>query len=246
MLRDFTFVLIVIFLFVFDMSCLSKITDNNKEGELTVSDNRIESPSIEGVNYSEDIKEKKKPASLEALAYISYIENKINGLLKDTTAGEITFSLQYKPLAYIALKNLRKLKPTRKEMDDEVNKMNELQYFNFKIAMDDATQLKTKLQEHENYFNFYMQNDLKLVEASDTLKCLLFHFERNYNVAPYVTFVLGFQLSEKEGEAVGKKNNTYSYSDKKFLFDAKKLDSSMIELSIRGKDINSVPEIILN
>ncbi len=84
------------------------------------------------------------------------------------------------------------------------------------------------------YFSDLAESDMRLVEGSDTLSCALFHFERNYGVAPYNKIVLAFP---KIGEAI---------QTKTFVFNEQALGIGKINLKIKEEDINKIPKVILN
>jgi len=52
----------------------------------------------------------------------------------------------------------------------------------------DESEYHTRL----TYFDQEAQSDMKLVENGDTLSCLLYHFERNYGIAPFNNIVMTF------------------------------------------------------
>ena len=78
-----------------------------------------------------------------------------------------------------------------------------------------------------------MQNDLKLVSGTDTVPCTLFHYVRNFDLAPYAEFVLAFKSS-------GEKTN----ADKELIFDGTSLGISRCIFLVKNEDISGVPQLI--
>lgn len=158
---------------------------------------------------------------LDGDAYIAYIEDKANGLIKEKQIADFTFSLFYKPLEYQALAGLKNPEPAKADFDREMGEIKDMQYFTFKIEVANFNQelLKYNLESPEqyeqrvNYFAFKMQNDFKLIEGKDTLDCELFHFERNYGIAPTAHFILAFPATHNGNKIFDK---TLSFEDKTF------------------------------
>lgn len=170
--------------------------------------------------------------------YVSWVENLQNGLRVEKTIEDFTYTLQYKPLEYIALMELKKNSITTDELKKTTDNYSELQYLTFRISTTGSGELlKKKLKNNEEYYHriqyysFEMQRDLKLIEGKDTLDCLLFHFERVYGLAPYATFVLGFPKS-------GNTNN------KTLLYDEKVFGTGKIYLTVQSKNYQKTPSLI--
>jgi hypothetical protein len=114
-----------------------------------------------------------------------------------------------------------------------------MQYYNLRIELKDGTGelLKhgaTSAADYKgrvNYFAFAMQNDIKLVEGDDTVPCLLFHYERAYDVAPYGTFLLAFPLPKN------------SKTDRTLIFTDHGFNKGIIKFFYRGADINNQPQL---
>lgn len=184
--------------------------------------------------------------------YLNWIENGKNGLLVTKTISDLNFSVFYKPYEYIVLKENEDstLKPD--ELKNKINELNQMQYFTFRITAPSSSNelLKYKLLSQDEYFarveyfSFKMQDDLKLVDGNDTLRCELFHFERIYNLAPYCTFVIGFPLS-KEQITSNTQNQPYKLRDKTIVFEDKIFNSGIVKLTFESKILNHIPKLKL-
>ncbi len=179
-----------------------------------------------------------KNDQLSPRQYMQWVADKSNGLNVEKRINEFTYGLQYKPLEYVALLDLKKDEISKSELKKKMEEYEGLQYYTFTISTDSQQELLKKNLSETNeyygrihYFSFDMQNDLKLIDGKDTLDCELFHFERVYGVAPYARFVLGFPL------ASGNQDKTLFYDEK--IFGAGKL-----YLTIQAKNNNQLPEVI--
>lgn len=174
------------------------------------------------------------------LEYKAWVENKENGLRVEKTISDFTYTLQYKPLEYVALLELKKQQVSKKELTKTMEEFKGLQYYTFQIEADSQDELLKKNLSHPNdyyariqYFSFDMQKDLKLIDGKDTLNCELFHFERIYGVGPFARFVIGFPLTD-------------AANDKTLYYDEKVFGSGKIYLTIQAKNSNQLPEVITN
>ena len=117
---------------------------------------------------------------------------------------------------------------------------NVLQYFTLRIKSNRTDNLlkfdgAADGGEKLDYFAFNMQNDLSLVAGKDTLACVLHHFERTYNIAPYCDFLIAFELPVKNNSQV---------EDKIFIFEDKLFKLGTIKLKIKKEDLHKVPTLI--
>lgn len=184
--------------------------------------------------------------SLEPVDYVNWVEHTDNGLAVKKQLDNYAFELQYKPLNYIVLKDNSEQIFSEKEMKQRINEIDGMQYFTFRISDEKGGDLLRnnitavdQFSKRLAYFSNTMQKDVKLIENSDTLSCLLFHFERTYGVDPRSTFILGFPLSNKN-------EGTFSSSDKIFLFDDNELGAGPVYMTISADKINQVPLLKLN
>ena len=80
-----------------------------------------------------------------------------------------------------------------------------MQYIDLKISALSAGEnlLSSELDSENEYFErldyfvTYAQQDIRLIQGKDSLSPALYHFERNYGLAPYNTLLLGFELGEQ-------------------------------------------------
>lgn len=173
--------------------------------------------------------------------YVNWVKNPENGLVASKKMGAFEFSLLYKPVEYIALMEARGHSVSKEDVNKRKQELDGMQYYTLKIATTkDNEIMKTGItSEYEyyqrlEYFISPAQDDISIVEGKDTLPCQLYHFERNYGVAPYSTIVLGFPKSGETGEK----------NDKLFIYNDRVLGTGPVMLAIRQSDIDNVPELI--
>jgi hypothetical protein len=178
------------------------------------------------------------PEKLCPVGYVEWIEDKTNGIKIEKTIEGFTYSVMYKPVEYVALLDLKKASVAKQELQNKIEEYNGLQYYTFKITTPDEGELLKKKLTNTNdyysriqYYSFEMQKDLKLIEGTDTLDCVLFHFERTYGVSPDITFVVGFPLTENK-------------FDKTLLYDEKIFGAGKIFLTVQSKNYKKIPLVI--
>ncbi len=175
-------VLLNIFLFCVLVLCYCCKGDSNKETNITEI---ISLPRLEPKKFE-------KPEQL-----VAFINNTENGFIKSKTLDQITYYGVLKPVDFLlAQKRLSENNDTLQKEDFE-----DLQYFDLRIKINDFTKefIKYDLESPQQYRDridycaFGMQHDIKLIDGKDTLNCVLFHFERGFDVIPYGHFILGFE-----------------------------------------------------
>ncbi len=177
---------------------------------------------------------------LKIPAYLDWVNDPTNGLKVAKELNDYKFELFYKPVEFVAIKEQRKTDIDTALYHQRITELNGLQYYTLRIeTLIGQEMMRTGIgseQDYSNrlqYFSDLAQYDMRLIDGSDTLSCVLFHFERNYGVAPYNNIVLGFPKTE---------GNTNS---KTFIFDEQVLGVGRVNLKIANTDINNIPKVIL-
>lgn len=170
-------------------------------------------------------------------AYINWVDNPENGLISTKDIGNYSFKLQYKPVEYLVIKELKDIHPQHTEFDTLKSAYKNLNYFNFSIKGQKDI-LKENIYSYDDYdrrvqyFAFKMQEDLMLVDGSDSLRPVFFHFERDYALSPELRFVLAFPPSK-----------TRSGKDKILIFNDKILGTGRVKLGISAADLDRIPQL---
>jgi len=182
----------------------------------------------------------KEVVSMNATDYIAWVENPENGLAVNKEINNMIFSVQYKPLAYeVLLQEKRAM--SESEMALNMDSISDMQYYTFRIANSGGTDVHRYNADSEQdyyarleYFALQMQNDLVLIDGSDTLPCLLYHYERTYGIDPRATFVMGFADSRKSMES-----KTLMYTDRVF-------GSGPVLMTIESSSLQMIPKLNLS
>lgn len=180
---------------------------------------------------------------LSPLEYVKWIENPSNGLVLEKEQNELIFKLQYKPIEYVVASQERKIELPESVFAKAKSQMDGLQYFTLRLRSGNEEQPlldkdRMTLEEYDqrvNYFSFGMQNDLVLFDGQDSLRCLLYHFERAYNLTDENTFLLGFDLP----------SNQEAINSKKLIYKDQFLGVGQIELTIDKANLSNIPQINL-
>lgn len=172
--------------------------------------------------------------------YVQWVQNTGNGFRKEKTIKDLTFSAQFKPYEYIVC-----LEEKRHELADSivrkrVSELKDMQYYELRISSNKAggELLKRELssaqqyQERVNYFAFGMQRDIQLVEGTDTLPCVMYHFERSFDVSPESVFLLGFPIRNGETQ-----------EDKTLLVYDRTFNTGLIKFTFSKKALKNLPKL---
>lgn len=181
--------------------------------------------------------------SLPRDAYIQWIKDPDNGLSTHEQTGGLKFALFYKPLDYVVLQEMTSSAVGIDSFPALRRDYEGMQYFTLTISSaDDADILKHGISNERSYYDridycsFRMQSDIQLVDGTDTLACRIFHYERNFQVAPYTHFSLAFEDINKTGNV----------SDKTLVFHDQAFGKGIVKLKIKANDLKKIPNLSLN
>lgn len=172
--------------------------------------------------------------------YMRWVEDPDNDLTMAKELDGYRFVLQYKPVPYIILQENSGTYPGSAAFWKRAAELDGMQYYTLAISSDkDQDILKAGIHDENEYysrleyFTAVMQDDILLVEGSDTLACVLYHYERNYNLSPKSNFLLGF---EKGANATLDGERTLVFQDQVF-------GTGTIKLSIPEESIQNTPAL---
>jgi hypothetical protein len=198
------------------------------------------SPKKDGhaVSMAENAMQSTSP-ELSSEGYMEFVKDNSHDLAQSKEIGDFVYTVRFLPAEYLVLRELGNDTINKQEFDKKTKEMNELQYFNFMIQNKAFNQELLRFQltgENEyysriEYFSFKMQDDIKLVDGKDTLSCELFHFERTYDIAPYLTFNVAF------------KNTNNKTGGKTFSFDDMIFKNGKINITFDKTIFTNIPKI---
>lgn len=188
--------------------------------------------SVTGCNFN---------STLDESSYIKWVENEDNGLRKEKTIGDIEYILQYKPYSYIALYELKNTITTSDAVNKRIEELSGMSYFNLRMKHTkggDIVKYNTTTPEEffarSSYFSFDMQYDIFMVANNDTLPCALFHEVKNYGIAPFVDFVIGFEDNSEE-----------TIYDKELIIQDRVFDNGLIKFQLTANSLKDIPSLKL-
>lgn len=132
--------------------------------------------------------------------YLSWINNPDNGLIKREVISDAIYTLALRPNDYLKI------------YSDSMDQMNQDVKGNISFVLkmspnDGRTQFlnigNISDQEYYRRINYYLnefQNDIKLINGSDTFSPLNIIYERYYNISPSQSLVFGFESIDIEKE----------------------------------------------
>jgi hypothetical protein len=179
-----------------------------------------------------------KQAVLSPQQYMDWVRNEDNGLHLSKTIDDFSFSLQYKPFEYVMFLQLGKEKAIRSLVESKRGEMDGMQYYTLQIKGENRGEIVGNQYSTEEqavrleYFMGPAQDDIVLVEGTDTLPCVLYHFERSYNLDNGNALVLGFGKSAKSGS-----------TDKQLIYQDQVLNTGPVQFTISHAAIQQIPQI---
>lgn len=149
---------------------------------------------------------------------IHWVDDKENGLVQRQEFEHYFFEAKYKPLDYVISMEGRTDHLSETKYATLKRDLEGLQYVDMTIgplsgsgdALSSGIESNDEYFERLDYFVTYANQDIFMVQGQDTLYPKLYHFERNYGLAPKNTLLLGFAQGEEN-------KDRYVYIDDKIL-----------------------------
>jgi len=174
--------------------------------------------------------------------YSEWIKDPKNGMIDTEIAGGFEYTLFYQPVD-LKILQAKGENITDEELQQSRDEMKGMEYFMLRIAaVDESDVLKKNLADENEYYlrtdylSTVMQDDLSLVIDTDTMPCVLYHYEKNYHLYPFINILLAFENSNSENVS----------DDRVVLLNDRALSGFGIKFRIYGEDINKIPQLKLN
>lgn len=186
----------------------------------------------------------KKEQQLSAPDYMSYIENKSNGLKNTVTLKDYEYTFLYKPAEYIAYKEL-----TNANIIDSttfkkrVRELHKTVWFNIYIKTTEGKDNPLKsgvsgLDEYNARVSYFLSdaaNNLTLYYGQKgSMNNVAYHFENNYGLTPMDVIVVGFEIPDD-----------FASEDIVLEYDDRLFNSGPIKVKVSKKELLDIPQIIL-
>lgn len=184
-------------------------------------------------------------SSLAPEAYVNFIKNPDNGLHQVKDAGKVKFDVQFKPLQYVCLLQNNSNTISGRQLKTLEEEFAGLVYFNFSILgsstgdpLQSQAQDSTEYKGLVNYLSFSASKDFWVLHGPDTLKCVLYHYERNYGLASRNDVVLAFQPLGSEKDS--------NIDSMQFCFNDKIFHTGTHSFNFSAQTLLSIPELKTN
>jgi hypothetical protein len=179
---------------------------------------------------------------LSPAQYVSWANERSNGLFASKKIENIEYAIFAKPVDYILSKEILNHVTNENDYSKAKSELSDLQYFDFRITVDNYHDefLRYNLssadqyQDRIDYCAFNMQNDIRLLNGSDSIPCVLFHFERSYSLVPYGHFLLAFQKTNLTSDHIT------------FYFRDNLMQNGIIKLIVNKDALSHLPKLKLS
>lgn len=187
-----------------------------------------------------------KVAQCGPVDYINWVNNPDNGLIVKHKSAEYSFSVQYRPSTLLALIETEPQYESQIIIDSVAQTFSGMQQFLFRVSLNSgsndwlqaSSQRFMDSEEQIKYLSFSMQNDFLLVKEQDTIDCTIFHFERDFGIRPFGTFLLGFPIDKSQILEIDTIKQIESF---KVIYQDSAFDDKVVEFSFSSDDINKIP-----
>ena len=179
-------------------------------------------------------------------SYIEWMSDPENQIASAGTYGDITYEFIYRPAELIALQRAEGDSSFRKNYEVEKVALSGYQYYVLTARTPSGENIISyksssaqEKQTRSDYYSFAMQKDIKLVDGTDTLKCIMFHHENAYGVLPYTNFLLGFPLLDNT-------STNKNHQQKVLVFSDRVMGVQSASLTLREEDFDRIPQLVIN
>lgn len=175
------------------------------------------------------------PDALAPKPYLAWIKKHHKKLIAKQELEGISYALTYRPVDLLVLSELGD-RPSQSDFFQLRKEYQDLQYFTLRIQgnqdmMKYGIRSEDDYYQRLDYFAFYAQQDIQLIIAQDTLPCAMYHFERNYGGAPFLSLNLGFEVPEE------------SRGDRSVAFYDRVYTGKLILLELAQEELNHIPKL---
>ncbi|MCF8231365.1 MAG: hypothetical protein K9J27_04180 [Bacteroidales bacterium] len=150
--------------------------------------------------------------------YLQWVENEDNGLRVRQATTEATYSLQYEPAEYKALKSMERDAINQTNLMANEKRFSSLHHFLLKI--------RPKKHQFDSddalieYLAYELEDNIQFIRGRDTLKrTVMYHLESPTGVKPYYHILLAYPRTDSQEDLKLKiKNNRLDTNEVKFVF----------------------------
>jgi len=173
--------------------------------------------------------------------YAQWMQEKDNGLLRERMVSGYRFTAKLEPADWLALKEY-KSELTGERLDSLKNIYSNTVHITIEAGSDDGKSplLRAHLDNTRQYFermHYYtslVQEDLVLVEGSDTLHCAFYHFEQSFDLLPVNSLIMEFE-----------RKRTGEFKDLLLIYNDRMLNTGPIKFHFPAGELNTVPQLVI-
>lgn len=181
-------------------------------------------------------------ATNDPAIYFRFLLDQKNGLFQEKTVGDYTYSLQYKPSAYMVLTDNESFPMNTENFIQQEKEYETKQYYTFRIKVASDTQhldivtynlnSEQEYNDRVHYLDNDMQKDIFLVCGKDTSTVSSFIYDKSTDLNDYTSFLISFPCSQN------------IESNRQFIFYDKKFKSGIIIFTIEAAAIANTPTFL--
>ncbi len=183
-----------------------------------------------------------RPDELSPTEYARFIEDKSNNLRKEVKVQGLKYIVQYKPIEFVALKEMNSLLDTS-IYKNRISELSGTVWFNIYIQSEESNNNPLKdnvsgLNEYNNRLEYFLKraaSNFNLYYGEQgSMNTVAYHFENNYGLTPMDVIVVGFKIPDSRPND----DIILEYNDMLF-------DNGPIKVKFTKKQLSEIPEIIL-
>lgn len=146
--------------------------------------------------------------SMPPAKYVQHLEEEKNEYRVKQVIGQEEYTIQLAPPEYMACKEVEQSDSSTKMISKRLNELKGYIFFLIKISETEdsrkekggnrATEKQLNADRMVAYYDQQAAMDIELSQGVQTLKPATYVFENNYDLSPYNTIVVGFEVGENK------------------------------------------------
>lgn len=179
---------------------------------------------------------------LQGSDYLKYLNDNSNGLKKEVRLKDLTYTFLYKPIEYIAYKEMQNGMHDSASCRNRISDLSKTIWFNVYIKSTTGTDNPLKrnvdgLDEYNYRLQYFLtkaaQNFTLYYGDKGSMNNVSYHFENNYGLTPMDVIVIGFEIpDDKPVEDI-----VLEYEDVLF-------NNGPLKVKITKNTLNQIPELV--
>lgn len=184
----------------------------------------------------------KHPEQVSKEQYLPVLKADHEAIYQEKKFKGITFSFRYCPIEEVVLNDCGDCTLTDSVYRKLFDKHKELQYYTLTLVSDDENEI---LEHYSNesdeayyqmldYLENGIQDDIYLLQGTDTLPCVISHYERNFGLSANNKVSLAFKNTEPQRPFL---------HDKILVYNDRLFNTGELRFKISKESLNKLPEL---